>query len=363
MNVRKFPFLWALGLALLLTISGCGKPSESADTNGGSGSSPTGKAGDGEPKKKIKVGIVFDSGGIGDKSFNDSANAGLQKAISELGIEAKPIQSKSEADYATNIQALADQDCDLVIAIGINMQAAMQKVAPGAPDTKFAIVDAVVDAPNVRSLLFSEEQGSFLAGFLAGKVSKSNKIGFVGGMKLDLIEKFRCGYEAGAKTANPAIVALAPKYTGDWNNVDVAKASAQVLFGEGADVVYHAAGRAGLGVLDAAKEAGKYGIGVDSDQDDVAPGRVLTSMIKHVDVAVFQTIKDVIDDKFAAGQVVYDLKVGGVDISPMNHTKELMTPAIKAELDKLRAQIVDGTLKVPAKQDELDAYLKTLASR
>lgn len=360
MNVRKFPFVWTLGLALLLSLSGCNKSSDSADNKGGTAPSGTASGG---ASKKIKVGIVFDSGGIGDKSFNDSANAGLQKAINELGIEAKPIQSKSEADYATNIQALADQDCDLVIAIGINMQAAMQKVAPGAPETKFAIVDAVVDAPNVRSLLFSEEQGSFLAGYLAGKISKTHTIGFVGGMKLDLIEKFRCGYEAGAKTADPATVALPAKYTGDWNNVDVAKASAQVLFGGGADVVYHAAGRAGLGVLDAAKESGKYGIGVDSDQDDVAPGRVLTSMIKHVDVAVYQTIKDAIDDKFSAGQVEYDLKAGGVDISPMNHTKELMTPEIKSELDKLRAQIIDGSLKVPAKQDELDAYLKTIGSK
>jgi len=268
--MSKIPSLSYLFTALLaLYLYGCSASSSRSD-NAGTGSS-----------SQIKVGVVFDSGGIGDKSFNDSANRGLQKAVTNFHITAKSIQSASEKDYEGNLTAMADAGCQLIFAVGLNQADALKLVAPKYPTVDFAIVDGQVAAPNVRSLNFSEEQGSFLAGYLAGLTTKTGKVGFVGGEELDLIKKFYVGFEAGAITANPNVQVLPAKYVGDWDNVDIAHAEALQLFGSGADIVYHAAGRAGLGVITAAKEQGKYAIGVDSDQDDVAPGTVLTSMVKQ----------------------------------------------------------------------------------
>lgn len=296
----------------------------------------------------LKVGLVFDSGGRGDKSFNDSAYAGLQRAQKDLGVQVQTVDSRTQADYESNLEALSEAGNSLVVAVGINMKNAVEKVAPRHPQTKYAIIDASVNAPNVRSLLFKEEEGSFLAGYLAGLMTKTNKIGFVGGMELPLIKKFEIGYEAGAKQANPNVEMLPAKYTGSWDNVDDGKAAANVLFGQGADIVYHAAGKAGLGVIAAAKDQGKYAIGVDSEQDGIAPGHVLTSMIKHVDNAVYQTIKDVKDGKFTSGDKVYDLKSGGVGLSPMTYTKDAIGQANIEKIDKIAKQIADAKIKVPS---------------
>lgn len=305
----------------------------------------------------LKVGIVFDSGGRGDKSFNDSAWAGVQRAETELGIETMPIESASEKDYETNLSAAADRGCDLVIAVGINMQTALERVAPNYPNTKFAIVDAVVDLPNVSSLLFHEEEGSFLVGYLAGRMSQTGKIGFVGGQRIALIEKFQYAYWAGAKYANPGIELMPAKYTGDWNNVDNAKVTADLLFNTGADVVYHAAGRAGLGVIRSAKENGKWAIGVDSDQDYLEPGSVLTSMVKRVDVAVFNTITDVQNGAFAGGSsTAYGLEEDGVGISELTYTRDTIGEEILAELETIRQRIIDGEMTVPTNQQEFERF-------
>lgn len=331
--------------------------------NGGGDSGGSGGSGGAGGGKGLTVGIVFDSGGRGDKSFNDSAWAGIERAQKEFGISPKPVESKSEKDYEPNLRAMAEEKCDVVFAIGINMKSALEKVAPEFPDIKFAIVDAGVAAPNVRSLLFKEEEGSFLAGYLAGLMTKSNKIGFVGGMQIPLIEKFASGYAAGAKTANPSVEVLPEKYTGSWDNVDIGKVSATSLFSSGADIVYHAAGRAGLGVIGAAKEQNKYAIGVDSDQDAIEPGRVLTSMIKRVDEAVYSTIKDVKDGAFAAGDKVYDLKAGGVGLSPMTHTKDAVGADNLAKVDEIAGKIKSGEIKVPSNKAELETYLSGLGKR
>lgn len=339
--------LAAVGLALVM--AGCGSQSSTSETTGSP--APSGE-------KKLKVGIVFDSGGRGDKSFNDSAWAGLERAQKDLGVEPKPVESKSEKDYEGNLTALADGGCDMVVAVGINMETALKTVAPKYPNVKFAIVDGSGEGANVRSLRFKEEEGSFLAGYLAGLMTKTNKIGFVGGMEIPLIKRFQCGYEAGAKTANPACVLLPPKYTGDWNNNDLAKTAATVLFTEGgADIVYHAAGRAGLGVIAAAGEQKKYAIGVDSDQDYLAEGFVLTSMIKRVDEAVYQTIKDLQGGSFAAGEKVYDLAANGVGLSDMKFTKDKIGADNLKKLDEIKAKIVSGEIKVPAKPEDLATYL------
>ncbi|MCX7799000.1 MAG: BMP family ABC transporter substrate-binding protein [Fimbriimonadales bacterium] len=337
-------------LAWLLT--GCGSSEQKAEGPGRSGNKPP-----------IKVGIVFDSGGRGDKSFNDSAWAGIERAVRELGVQEQAVESKSEKDYEANLTAVADRGCQLVFAIGINMKTALEKVAPNYPDTKFAIVDASVDLPNVRSLLFKEEEGSFLAGYLAGLVTRTKKIGFVGGMELDLIKKFFAGYAAGARTADPAVTILPAKYIGSWDNVDLAKTAAATLFGQGADIVYHAAGRAGQGVIDAAKQRGKYAIGVDSDQDALAPGFVLTSMIKRVDEAVFQTISDAVAGNFTAGSKVYDLKAKGVGLSPFTYTKDKIGSAVLQKVSEMEKRIAEGAIKVPASLDELRAYEAGLTAR
>ncbi|MCU0317326.1 MAG: BMP family ABC transporter substrate-binding protein [Fimbriimonadaceae bacterium] len=343
-----------LGLAALtlVPLTGCqsGTSSPTAET----GSTAT-------TGKKIRVGVVFDRGGLNDKSFNDSANAGLLRAQKELGIEAFPVESKNEADYEANITNLADKGVDLVIAVGINMETALSKVAPNYPNVKFAIVDGTVPGENVRALKFKEEEGSFLVGYLAGLMTKTNKVGFVGGQKIPLIAKFEYGFLAGVKSANPAAELLPVKYTGSWDNVDSAKVAAGVLFGDGADIIYHAAGRAGLGVIRAAEEQKKFAIGVDSDQDDIAPGRVLTSMIKRVDEAVFQTIKDVTEGKFSSGEKVYDLASDGVGVSEMRHTKDLVGAANLQKLEEVRAKIKSGEIKVPSDETTYAAFLATLA--
>lgn len=313
-------------------------------------------------QRPLVVGIVFDSGGRGDKSFNDSAWAGIQEAQKEIGVEAKPIESKTESDYPSNIELLARQNVDLVIAVGINMRSAMEEVAPRYPEMKFAIIDAPVELPNVRAILFKEEEGSFLAGYAAALASKTGKIGFVGGMELPLIKKFEAGYIAGAKTANPRIEVLPARYVGSWDNVDSAKAAANLLYGQGADVVYHAAGRAGLGVIRAAQERGALAIGVDSDQDDIAPGAVLTSMLKRVDNGVLSTIRDLHQGKFTPGTVLYTLEDDGVGLTDFRHTRNRIGEENLKKLDAVRRKIIEGEIKVPSTPAELQEYLKSLNS-
>lgn len=313
----------------------------------------------GQAKKgsELTVGVVFDSGGRGDKSFNDSAYAGIERAKSEFGIQEKTVESKSAKDFESNLTAMAEQGCQLIVAVGLMQKQALEVVAPKFPDVKFALVDAVVDSPNVRSLLFKEEEGSFLAGYLAGLTTKTGKIGFVGGMEIPLIKKFQAGYEAGAKMANPSVELLPAKYTGNWDDAGLGKAAANVLIGQGADIVYHAAGRAGLGVIDAAKEKNVFAIGVDSDQDDVAPGTVLTSMIKRVDEAVYSTIRDLLDDKFSAGQVVYDLKANGVGLSEMRNTKDKLPEGAFDKVLAVAEKVKSGELVVPSKVEDVAAFL------
>ena len=355
--MRRFVSLALLAALVpfsLAPLAGCtpeAKPGDTATTGG------TAKP---DSAKKLKVGIVFDKGGLGDKSFNDSAWAGIQKAEAEFGIEVSKVESKEEKDYETNLAAMADKGLDLVIAVGLNQGKALQKVAADYPDTKFAIVDGDVKADNVRMLTFNEEEGSFLVGYLAGLMSKTGKLGFVGGMELDLIKKFQYGYMAGAKTANKSIEVLPAKYIGNWDNIDQAKAAANVLFNGGADVVYHAAGRAGLGVIRAAQERKAFAIGVDSDQDGEAEGFVLTSMIKRVDQAVFSTIKDLEDNKFTPGEIKYKLSDKGVGVTEMRFTKDKVGEANLAKLKEIEGKIVHGEIAVPNDLSSYDTYMASL---
>ncbi len=343
--------LWHIGLAALAIASvGCNNSTPNTPSANGTAPPPTGET------KKLKIGMVFDSGGRGDKSFNDSAYAGLERAVKEFGVEEKLVDSAKESDYETNLETLAEQGVDLVVAVGISMGSAIDKVAPKYPNIKFAWVDGTVKSENVRGLLFKEEEGSFLAGYLAGLMTTTGKIGFVGGQQIPLIKKFEAGYIAGALTAKPDITVLPPKYTGSWNDADLGKQSAKTLYSQGADIIFHASGGCGRGVFEAAKEAKMYAIGVDSDQDYMAEGRILSSMIKRVDESVYSTIKDVVDGKFSGGAKIYDLKANGVGLSDMKFTKDVIGAEKLAKISDIKAAIIAGTIKPPTNDQELAAY-------
>lgn len=339
----------ALSLTLL---TGCPAPT----APGSGGTAP------GTPP--FRAALVLDTGGVDDKSFNAAAYAGLQRAKTELKLgdnDVSMVESKSYADYKTNLSAFAGQGYSIVFAVGYKMEDALKEVAPQFPKVKFAIVDgnAPAGAPNCAALQFSEEQGTFLAGFLAGSVSKTHKLGFVGGEDIPLIRKFEAGYRAGAKTAG-----LDPErdvvhaYTGDWNDLSKGKSMAEQEFSAGADIVFAAAGKGGLGVIAAAKSrgAGFYAIGVDQDQDDVAPGFVLTSMVKHVDTAVFDTIKRTRDNQFQSGTVLYDINKSGVGLSDLRFTRDKVPAPILDKLARLRAQLADGTVKPPTTLDQVKSF-------
>lgn len=342
--------------ALIVGCTGTSTPPEKKPETSGTTTTDGGH----DHSKHLRVGIVFDSGGRGDKSFNDSAWAGIEKAKADFHIEETSIQSPSPAVYEGNLTKLADQKMDIVFAVGLGQGSALQKVAAKFPNAIFAIVDGDVKAPNVRMLKFKEEQGSFLAGYLAGCMTKTNKIGFVGGMEIPLIKKFQYGYAAGAKMANRDVELLPVKYTNDWNNADLGKASAAVLYAGGADIVYHAAGRAGLGVFTAAKESGKFAIGVDSNQDDIQKGLILTSMVKRVDQAVYQTIKDVMEGKFAAGEKVYDVASGGIGLTDFEFTKEKIGAENLKLVKDVEEMIAKGELVVPSNEKEYNEFIEKL---
>lgn len=343
-------------MAGLVVLNGCNTGTTGTqEITGGKTGAGTGT------EKKLKLGIVFDTGGKNDKSFNASAWRGAEKCEKELGVEVMPVESNKESDYTGNLSALADKGCDIVVGVGITMRTALEQAAPNYPKVKFVSIDGEPLAmDNVRTIQFAEQEGSFLVGYVAGLVSKTGKLGFVGGMKLPLIEKFQYGYMAGAKMARKDIEFLPAKFTGDWVNTDQAKVAAELLYGSGADIVYHAAGKAGLGVIAAAKEKNMFAIGVDSDQDDEAPGRVLTSMIKNVDEGVFMTVRDLKEGKWAPGAVMYDLKAGGVGTSAFKNTKDVVGEANLVKLEEIKKKIVAGEIKVPSDEASYNTFLTTV---
>jgi basic membrane protein A len=317
--------LCLLALLALLALAGCGGDDEStsggattaAETGGGA--TDTGEA----SGPSIKVGLVTDIGGLDDRSFNFLANKGLQRAERELGVEGRVVISKSDKDYVPNLSTLAKQDYDLVIAVGFLMADALDKVAARYPDVKFAIIDysesQLTSKPkNVRGLLFKEQEAGYLVGYLAGLVTKDEAgakqvIGSVGGQKIPPVDHYIAGYEAGAKKADPGITTL-HSYSQDF--VDQAKCKELALdqIARGAHVVFQVAGQCGLGALSAAQEKNMWGIGVDADQAYLGD-HVMTSALKKVDVAVFQTIQEAQEGGFNGGEdTIFDIASGGVGI-------------------------------------------------
>lgn len=325
-------------VAAALALAGCSHPKSIAD-----GGNP-------------RIGMVTDVGGLGDRSFNDSAYAGLKAAKQQLHADIAVLQSRSAADYQPNMTVLANKEYDMIIAIGFLMGKDLDEVAARFPLRHFAIIDAVVNQPNVASVTFKEEDGSFLAGAAAAMVSKTHKVAFLGGIDIPLLRKFEAGFTAGAREIDPN-VHVAVKYVGSFEDVAAGKELSGVLFNDGADVVFVAAGKAGIGAIDQVKtRTNDFVIGVDSDQDALAPGKILTSMIKRVDLGVLRVARETAAQKPPSGHIVLGLKERGVDLTPFTYTRNVMTPARIATIARLKAAIVAGTIVPPATRDELAKF-------
>lgn len=307
------------------------------------------------PSGAFKVGLVFDIGGRGDKSFNDAAYAGLERAKQEMGIEFVTLDTGEGSDREAQLRQLAAGDAQIVFGIGFLFTDDIRKLAEEFPNKKFACVDYTLRPnetlpPNLAALVFREEEGSYLVGALAGLITRTEKVGFVGGMGTPLIKKFEAGYVAGVRAVNPEAEVLI-KYAGTTANAfrDPTKGKELALseYNAGADVIYHASGGTGRGVFEAAIEKDKLAIGVDSDQYEEAPGNVLTSMVKRVDVAVYDTIRDLKDGKWQGGPHVFGLAQDGVGWVYDDRNKPLVPDEAKAQLDSLKAEVIAGKVTVP----------------
>lgn len=377
-------------LSALVLASACKKQEEAKQVAG----APAAAA---SKQKALKVGLVTDVGGRGDHSFNDSALRGLElwgagkkvegggyrdvtpeelketlpgdlatRGIAPVNVTPVVLQSKMPEDYEPNLQTLVDEGVSLAIGVGFMLENAVETVARRNPDAKFLLIDSpLVSAegkpytlPNVRTVMYREEQGSFLVGALAGLVSKSGKVGFVGGMEVPLIKKFEAGFRAGVAATNPKATVLV-NYTGSFDRVSVGKQVGQDLVNKGADVIYHAAGSDGLGVIQAVKEARAankpvFVIGVDSDQSHLAPEAVLTSMLKRVDLGVYEAVRDLSQGKLEGGDVMLGLGEGGVTYAPVRVDFPGKTEALQ-KVEELRARVISGELQVPTHPSELTA--------
>jgi basic membrane protein A len=306
--------------------------------------------------KRIKVGLVFDVGGLGDKSFNDGAHRGLMRAAAELDIEHRYVEPGDGSDRESALRQLAAARYDLVIGVGFIFTDDMRKLAERFPEVKFACIDYSVipgqppPPPNLVGLKFREQEGSFLVGALAGLVTRTKKVGFVGGMHIPLIVKFEKGYAAGVKHVCPechVYVAYAGTEPKAFADPTTGKELALAQYARGADVIYHASGKTGAGVFTAAREKGRLAIGVDSDQFDEAPCCVLTSMVKGVDVTVFETIRAVVEGRFEGGLREFGLAEGGVDYVYDDRNRRWIPDDVRRRVEELRREIVDGKIQVP----------------
>ena len=354
MNKKRLVAVLATVAVVATLFTGCG----SASNN--SSSTPA--------ASKIKIGLVTDEGGVNDKSFNQSADEGVKKAQKDLGVDYKVIESKSKDDYQPNIEAMVGNNSDLTIAVGFQMADVVTAVSKKYSDKKFLIIDSAVDAKNVESIGFKEQEGSFLMGIIAGKMTKTNKVGFIGGKDLETIQKFEAGFAAGVKAVNPAAAEglmsrKTVRYADSFTDTAKGKEAATSLIGEGCDVLYHAAGGVGIGMFQKVKEnadAGKkvWAIGVDLDQAVSVPqfaSVILSSMVKKVNVATYNAAKDVVNNQFQGGKVLaLGLKEDGVGIAPSSNTN---TPKDVLDLvAKYSDKIKDGTIVVPAKPADVKTF-------
>jgi len=298
----------------------------------------------------IKPAVIYDMGGKFDKSFNEGVYNGVKKFTDETGIEVMEFEVTNETQREQAMRRMAERGATIILGVGFAQADAIAKVAAEYPDKQFSIIDVSwLDAPNLRQYSFKEHEGSYLVGVAAALASKTGKVGFVGGMDIPLIRKFACGYVGGVKAANGS-ADIYQNMTGTtpsaWNDPAKGAELAKSQIDRGADVVYHAAGGTGLGVIQAAADAGKLAIGVDSNQNGLAPGSVLTSMLKRVDVAAYETFKDAMDGKFTSGVQTLGVAEGGVDWALDDNNAQLITADIKAAVEQARKDILSGKAKV-----------------
>jgi basic membrane protein A len=344
----KFKHLFLIALLIVLGLgSACAKHSAALQKEG-----------------KLKVGIVFDIGGKNDRSFNAAAWEGVKRAQKDLDITLRDVEPGNPMSIEPAMRAFAERNFDLIIGVGFAQGPIMQRVAKDFPNTKFAIVDGVIfdddgktPLPNVASLVFREHEGSYLVGMLAAMKSKTGTLGFLGGMDIPLIHRFQKGYEEGAKSVNPNIKMI-DNYVGvtdgAWNNPGKGKELAMAQIGKGADIIFTAAGNSGLGVFDAVEQYGKdengvankFVIGVDSNQNMVKPGYVLTSMVKRVDNAVYDVVKELTEGRFAGGFHTFGLEKNGVAYAMDDNNKKLISQEMLDRVEAAKQEIIDGKIKV-----------------
>ncbi|MCX7360712.1 MAG: BMP family ABC transporter substrate-binding protein [Alphaproteobacteria bacterium] len=297
----------------------------------------------------IKPAVVYSTGGKFDKSFNEGVSQGAEKLKKETSIAVAEFEPSNETQFEQAQRRFAQRGQDPIVAVGFSQAVSLEKVAKEFLNTHFTLIDMVVPLPNVQSVVFKEHEGSFLVGVLAALASKTGKIGFVGGMDIPLVRRFQCGYEQGIKYANPGAELIA-NMTGTtpaaWNDPGRGAELAKGQFDRNVDVVYAAAGSTGIGVLQAAKDRGKYAIGVDSNQNHLHPGTMLTSMLKRVDLAAYQSFKSMQGASWRAGVQVLGLKEGGVDWALDQHNEKLITADMKAKVEAAKADIISGKLVV-----------------
>lgn len=357
MKKRKIGMALSLVLAAGTLLGACGKADDKNE----------GATGGKKEEKAFTVAMVTDVGGVDDKSFNQSAWEGLQAFGKENNLEEGTkgytyLQSKSDADYSTNLNKLAREDFSLVFGIGFLMQEAIDEIAQQQKETNFAIIDAEVKQPNVASVLFKEQEAAFLAGVAAALATESNKIGFIGGMEIPVIERFESGFLAGVKAAKPEAT-VDVQYSGAFDKAELGQTIAAKMYSSGADVIFHAAGGTGNGLFKEATDLKKkdpnrkiWAIGVDRDQNDMGPDVVLTSALKRVDVAVKDLSTKAKDGNFPGGDVaLYGLAEDGVAVAPINDAvtnKADIEKAVQDWIEKIKA----GDVKVPGTRDELKTF-------
>ena len=343
----KFKKLVALSLTMIMSagiLVGCGSNGESASND-----------------EKITVGMITDVGGVNDQSFNQTSWEGLQAVQKELGedkVEVKYLESKQDADYVPNIEQFIDEETDLIIGIGYKLADAIEQAAKNYPEQQFAIVDHSYEnqPENVTSLVFEGNVAGYLVGLVAGKMTETNKVAFIGGMESVVLKEFEVGYIAGVKDANPDAEVLV-QYANSFSDSALGKSIANAMISKGVDIVFPCAGAAGTGAIEAAKEANKMAIGVDKDQNDLAPNNVITSAMKNVNIAVADLVKALADGTYKAGEVkMSTLATGGVGLAP---TTEKNVPAeVLSFVEEKSKEVIDGKIKVPSNEEELKAFNK-----
>ena len=367
--MKKRLLSMALSAVMVLSLAACGGQAKEAKTSTASTSktstaSTVSKASSAmasnasktsdttKASSDLKVGLITDVGGIHDHSFNETSWKGLEKAKTDFGVEINYLESKTDADYTSNIETFVDEEYDLIICVGFKLAEATKKAAEAHPETKFAIIDDASNAalPNVTCLTFKQEQASYLVGYVAGLMTKTNNVGFVLGMASDMMNKFGYGYLAGVYAANPKAT-VQQINANNFADPAIGKTSATTMITKGADIIFHAAGGTGVGVIQACQEAKKYAIGVDTDQSSLAPDTVITSAMKSVDNAVYDSVKQLVEGTLKGGEAVYDLAKGSVDIAP---TTNLLSEDVLKKVEEVKAKILSGEVVVPGTKDEFE---------